>query len=89
MKNNRLEYEINDLALLHSWFEAGDNNSLDIQEIRYTLIQRVEGNDIWSNVIKVTSDCNVDQYRSVYAKSQKVRFKLKKENSGGWLYWLL
>lgn len=68
MKNNRLEYEINDLALLHSWFEAGDNNSLDIQEIRYTLIQRVEGNDIWSNVIKVTSDCNVDQYRSVYAK---------------------
>lgn len=68
MKNNRLEYEINDLALLHSWFEAGDNNSLDIQEIRYTLIQRVEGNDIWSDVIKITSDGKIDQYRSMYAK---------------------
>lgn len=66
--NNRQDYEINDLALLHSWFETGDNNSLDIQEIKYPQIQRVMESDIWSDVIKITSDGNANQYRSIYSK---------------------
>lgn len=68
MRNNRQEYEINDLTLLHSWFEAGDNNFSDIQGIKYPQIQKDTGNDLWSDVIKITSDGKIDQYRSMYAK---------------------
>ena len=69
MKNNRQKYEINDLILLHSWFEAGDNNFSDMQEIKYPLIRIDKKNDMWSDVIKITSDYNnEDQYNSMYAK---------------------
>ena len=69
MKNNRQKYEINDLILLHSWFEAGDNNFSDMQEIKYHLIRIDKKKYMWSDVIKITSDYNnEDQYNSMYAK---------------------